>query len=98
MLCELTGTPDQAINPPDDIELMPDTPSEMVYNFLNGEEVEEIDLSRADRNYLAGDFEGLVDVYRSFKFYPLLTRDENRYEKLCAIDDYLSEILLGYVK
>jgi len=98
MLCELTGTPDQQINPVDDIEFMPDTPSEMVYNFLNGEDVEQIDLNRADRNYLAGDFQELIDIYRSFKFDPLLTRDENRYEKLCAIDDYLSEKLLGYIK
>ncbi len=98
MFCELTGVPEQQINPPDDIELLADTPSEMVYNFLNGEEVEELDLDSADNNSLANDYQDLLEIYRHFKFDPKLTRDENRHEKLCAIDDFLSETLMEYIR
>ena len=96
MLCELTGTPDQAINPRDCDNVAPDTPGEMVYNFLRGEN-NDINLNRISDKQLARDFKYLIDVFRHFEYEKSFTRDENNADKLMTIDDFLSETLIGYL-
>lgn len=101
MNCELTGIPENMINPPDlGDDDTPDvlTPSEKVGEFLSGYSTFRETFGAPPVHALAMDFEGMLDVIRHYKRESNFTDEENIREKMARINEFLDETLLEYVE
>ena len=95
MKCEITGTPENQIDDPDD-ELAPDTHEELVCKFLNGERNSGIDLYNYKNKDLAANWIGFNEFYRHYKYDTAISRAENEHEFLTQIKEYLADCLMEY--
>ena len=96
MKCEITGMPENEIDPPDD-ELAPDTPQEKVWNYLNGSQVDGVDINNYDLQTLGSYFVGIIDFYRDFEFDKNFTSNQNNLELLAQIKVYLNNSMLELI-
>ena len=93
MKCQLTGMPENEIDPPDD-ELAPDTPQEKVSKYLNGENVAGVNIYDYKDADLAPCFRNVINIYRDYRFDRKLTACENKHEFLSYLSEYLNDAML----
>lgn len=97
MKCQITGMPDQKIDPPE-YEDDSQSPEDLVQSYLIGDEKSFIDLDKVKDCVLASDFKSFIEMYRYFKSDKCLTLEEYRGELLLLIDEYLTETIVDYIK